>query len=177
MLRPADTGWFASFEALSGPPGSAVPYNNDAFRFWGATFDPSGLYRFNAAMDWLASTGTTIADVHRHSQSLQRQFLDGLERQPLAALPVSALVPPQGVARGNFLTFELDRAESVHQRIKAAGVYIDRRDRRIRFGFGVYHDTAAVDSLLRVLRETLDQGGSQMAADNPTQMSAERGKA
>ena len=115
--------------------------------------------------------------MHRHAQSLQRQFLDGLERWPLAALPLSALVPPPAVARGNFLTFELDRAESVHQRIKAAGVYIDRRDRRIRFGFGVYHDPAAVDALLRVLRETLGQGGSQMAADHPTQMSAERDRA
>ena len=154
-LRPADTGWFATFESLSGPPGTAVPYDDDAFRFWGATFDPSGLYRFNAAMGWLQSTGTTIADVQRHAVSLQKHFLDGLARLSLAALPVSALVPPAEVARGNFLTFELDDAEAVHERIKAAGIYVDRRDRRIRFGFGVYHDEAAVASLLQVLREAL----------------------
>jgi kynureninase len=155
-LRPADTGWFATFESLSGPPGSAVPYNDDAFRFWGATFDPSGLYRFNAAMDWLAGTGTTIADVHRHAVSLQKHFLEGLARLGLPALPLSALVPPLEVPRGNFLTFELADAEGVHERIKAANVYVDRRDKRIRFGFGVYHDEAAVASLLLTLRKALD---------------------
>jgi kynureninase len=154
-LRPADTGWFASFETLSGPPGSAVPYNDDAFRFWGATFDPSGLYRFNAAMEWLQSTGTSIDDVHRHAIALQQQFLSALQHEPIAVLPMTALLPPRGVARGNFLTFELDDAERVHERIKAAGVYVDRRDRRIRFGFGVYHDVGAVAALLRVLREAL----------------------
>ena len=154
-LRPADTGWFASFETLSGPPGTAVPFNDDAFRFWGATFDPSGLYRFNAAMDWLRSTGTTIEDVHRHAGLLQERFLEGLQRERVTALPMSALVPPRGVPRGNFVTFDLDDAERVHQRVKEAGVYVDRRDRRIRFGFGVYHDAAAVDRLLQVLREAL----------------------
>lgn len=154
-LRPADTGWFATFETLSGPPGSAVPYNDDAFRFWGATFDPSGLYRFNAAMDWLQSTGTTIEAVHRHALSLQKHFLDGLARLRLAALPLAALVPPPEVARGNFLTFELDDSEAVHRRIKEAGVYVDRRDRRIRFGFGVYHDADSVSALLEALRKAL----------------------
>ena len=159
-LRPADTGWFATFETLSGPPGSAVPYNDDAFRFWGATFDPSGLYRFNAAMEWLQSTGTTIADVHRHARGLQERFLHGLEQAQLPALPVAALVPPASVARGNFLTFELEDAEHVHEHIKKAGVYIDRRDKRIRFGFGVYHDAADVDRLLSGLREALRQGAN-----------------
>ena len=42
-------------------PGEAVPYSADAFRFWGSTFDPSGLYRFNAVMDWLAGLGVTVA--------------------------------------------------------------------------------------------------------------------
>lgn len=154
-LRPADTGWFATFETLSGPPGGEVPYNDDGFRFWGATFDPSGLYRFNAAMDWLQSTGTTIAGVHHHALSLQKRFLDGLGRERISALPLAALVPSLDIARGNFLTFDLDEAERVHERIKAAGVYIDRRDRRIRFGFGVYHDAHDVDRLLQVLREAL----------------------
>ncbi|HEY2630245.1 MAG TPA: aminotransferase class V-fold PLP-dependent enzyme, partial [Usitatibacter sp.] len=74
-LRPADTGWYASFDTLSVAPGATVPYSTDAFRFWGATFDASGLYRFNAAMDWLASTHTSVAKVHEHSRSLQEVFL------------------------------------------------------------------------------------------------------
>ncbi len=146
--RPADTGWFASFDTLASAPGAAVPYADDAFRFWGATFDPSGLYRFNAAMDWLVATGATIADVHRHSVSLQKHFLDGLLRLGVDSLAPHHLVPPAGLQRGNFLAFDVDRAEEMHRRIAAQNIVIDRRDRRLRFGFGLYHDQSDVDRLL-----------------------------
>ena len=154
-LRPLDTGWYASFDTLSAPRGATVAYSSDAFRFWGATFDPSGLYRFNAAMDWLASTGTTIADVHTHSRRLQERFLAGLERLGLGTLSPRHLVPPAGCPRGNFLAFDIDDSEEAHRRIAALRVVIDRRDRRLRFGFGVYHDEAAVDRLLGALSQAL----------------------
>ena len=154
-LRPADTGWFASFDTLSSTPGAAVPYAKDAFRFWGATFDPSGLYRFNAAMDWLASTGTTIDDVHAHSVRMQKHFLDGLLRQGDVNLAPQHLVPPAGAARGNFLAFDVDGAEEMHRRIAAQNVVIDRRERRLRFGFGVYHDESDVNRLLDAVARAL----------------------
>ena len=154
-LRPMNTGWYAAFEALSGPQAAQVPYSADGLRFWGATFDPSGLYRFNAAMDWLQSTGTSIDDVHRHAQEMQRLFLGGLARLGLQELPVTALVPPEGTPRGNFLAFDVDDAEDRHRRIAAQGVHIDRRARRLRFGFGVYHDAAQVEALLNAISRAL----------------------
>jgi kynureninase len=154
-LRPVNTGWYAAFDALSGPQPPQVPYAADGLRFWGATFDPSGLYRFNAAMDWLRSTGTTIDDVHRHAHEMQRIFLEGLGGLGLGELPVAALVPPQGVARGNFLAFDVDDAEERHRRILAQHVHIDRRARRLRFGFGVYHDASQVEALLNALSRAL----------------------
>jgi kynureninase len=154
-LRPADTGWFASFDSLSGRPGEAVPYSADAFRFWGSTFDPSGLYRFNAVMDWLAGLGVTVSDIHAHALRLQERFLAGLSAHPLERLPADALVPPAGVARGNFLAFDVDGAAQAHQHLLASGIYVDRRDRRLRFGFGVYHDEAAVDRLLEAVAKAL----------------------
>ena len=116
---------------------------------------PPGLYRFNAAMDWLASTGTTVDALHRHSLALQKQFLDGLARLRLPALPVGSLVPPLEVARGNFLAFDVDDAEALHAKIAAAGITIDRRDRRLRFGFGIYHDAPQVEQLLARLASAL----------------------
>ncbi|MDH5264529.1 MAG: aminotransferase class V-fold PLP-dependent enzyme [Betaproteobacteria bacterium] len=154
-LRPADTGWYAAFDALSGAPGEAVPYSADAFRFWGSTFDPSGLYRFNAVMDWLAGLGVTVGDIHAHAQRLESRFLAGLEALSLPRLPVESLVPPAGIARGNFLAFDVDDAEQVHQRLLGKGIYIDRRDRRLRFGFGVYHDDESVDALLGMTAKAL----------------------
>lgn len=154
-LRPVDTGWYASFAGLEGEPTGPVPYADDAYRFWGATFDPSGLYRFDAAMSWLASTGTSIGAVHRHALGLQKHFLDGLARLALPALAAASLVPPAAFARGNFLAFDVDEAEAKHKRIAAQGVVIDRRGRRLRFGFGVYHSEHDVRLLLEALARAL----------------------
>lgn len=155
-LRPIDTGWFASFDTLSGPTAESVRYAEHAMRFWGATFDPSGLYRFNAAMDMLVSTGTTIADIHRHAHAMQDRFLAGLAKLGLRKLGVAHLHPPPGTPRGNFLVFDVDNAEDTYRRLQEANIGIDRRGRRLRFGFGVYHDAAEVDQLLDRLDSTLD---------------------
>ncbi|MFZ3322844.1 MAG: aminotransferase class V-fold PLP-dependent enzyme [Usitatibacter sp.] len=154
-LRPVDTGWYASFDTLAVAPGATVPYSSDAFRFWGATFDPSGLYRFGAAMEWLRSTGSTIAQVHAHSTALQEKFIAGLERAGLPGLTPAHLVLPPGTPRGNFLAFEVDGAEEMHHKIAEQRVTIDRRDRRLRFGFGVYHEERDVDLLVEALARAL----------------------
>lgn len=154
-LRPADTGWYASFETLSSAPGAQVPYADDAFRFWGATFDPSGLYRFDAAMRFLQDSGATVDRIHDHARGLQERFLAGLARASFGCVPTASLVPPRGQPRGNFLAFELEDAVSVHQRLDDAGIYIDRRDRRLRFGFGVYHEARDVDRLLEAMAGAL----------------------
>ena len=154
-LRPVDTGWFATFSGLTGPQGEAVPYSDDGFRFWGATFDSCGLYRLVASLEWLASTGHTAADVQGHAHRMQERFLAGLEKLQLEELRIGDLVLPPGTPRGNFLVFDVDNAEGRYQRITEAGIGIDRRDRRLRFGFGVYHDDEQVDRLLATLGRTL----------------------
>jgi selenocysteine lyase/cysteine desulfurase len=155
-LRPVDTGWYASFDKLASGPGEAISYGEGGMRFWGATFDPSGLYRFNAAMDMLQSTGTTIAAIHAHARALQERFLDGLERLKLREMNPGHLVPPRGVqARGNFLVFDIDHSEDAQRRLADHHVAIDRRARRLRFGFGCYHDAADVDRLLEAVARAL----------------------
>jgi kynureninase len=154
-LRPLHTGWFSDFGQLSGAQGDAVGYGEKAMRFWGSTFDASGLYRFNAVMRWLDDLRVSGHEIHAHVGALERQFLDGLAAVPLVRLPVAALTPPDGAPRGNFLTFDLDAAEDVEGRLAAHRILIDRRGRRLRFGFGVYHDAAFVDALLARLREAL----------------------
>lgn len=153
--RPVNTGWFAAFRSLTGPAHAQVPYEDGGMRFWGATFDPSGLYRFNAAMDWLASTGVSVAQVHRHVVDLQERFLRGLEERDLPRLTSRDLVPARGIPRGNFLAFDVDGAAEIHERLAAAHVAIDRRDRRLRFGFGVYHEPEDVDRLLEAVSRAL----------------------
>jgi kynureninase len=154
-LRPLATGWFADFAGLGARQAGAVGYGEGAMRFFGATFDPSGLYRLNAVMRWLAELGIDFADVHAHVERLQQRFLDALAHSPVPALPLDRLVPPAGVPRGNFLTFALPWAAEVEAALAAHRISIDRRGDRLRFGFGVYHDDAFADRLMERLRQAV----------------------
>jgi kynureninase len=116
----------------------------------GATFDPSGLYRFNAVMRWLADIDLTAAAIHTHAIALQRKFVAQLTPDmPLRAdqLVVSVDQP----ARGNFLTFDMPAAAQLHQRLSELRVVTDVRGTRLRVGFGVYQtETEVAESLSRL---------------------------
>ena len=155
-LRPRDTGWFASFGTLEAGDDGAVPYAAGGARFLGATFDPVSLYRFNAVMDWLSGLGVTVDAIHAHVHALQGAFIDRLSGLKLVALdPGQLVVPIQQPDRGHFLTFRTPDAGALHQRLLGAGVVTDYRGDRLRFGFGLYHDTDDIDRLCERLALTL----------------------
>lgn len=155
-MRPRDTGWFASFGTLETGDDGAVPYAAGGARFLGATFDPVGLYRFRAVMDWLAGLGVTIDAIHAHVHALQRAFVDRLGARRLAALdPRQLIVPIEEANRGHFLTFRTPEAGVLHQRLLDAGIVTDYRGDRLRFGFGLYHDLQDIDRLCDRLAQVL----------------------
>lgn len=146
--RPRDTGWYASFGALSGPQGS-VGYAESGWRFMGATFDPSGLYRMGAVLDWLDGHGLDARNIHAHALALQEIVASGLARRPCGVLGLENLVVPMHEsARGNFLTFRHARAADWHRRLEQAGIVADLRGDRLRLGFGLYQNAADAEALL-----------------------------
>jgi selenocysteine lyase/cysteine desulfurase len=149
LPRPRATGWYAAFGALAGPQGE-VGYAADGWRFMGATFDPSGLYRLDAALGWFDGQGLTTAMVRDHAHALQARFVAGLDGTGLDAARL--LVPLEEPRRGNFLTFELPDAEAWQARLAAARVVTDRRAHRLRFGFGIYQTEEEVQALLDRMR-------------------------
>jgi len=152
LPRPLDTGWFAGFAALEAEVKGRVPYPTNGQRFLGATFDPTGLYRFVAVQDMLVREGLTPAVLHEHARALAEAFLDRLEpRRPLG-LHAGQLVPGRSVTtRGNFLTFRRPDAGELKARLWDAGIVTDCRADRLRFGFGIYHDRADVERLVERL--------------------------
>ena len=151
--RPRNTGWYASFANLSGPQ-DRVRYATDGQRFMGATFDPSGLYRMRAALDWMAARGLDAATIHAHVMALQGMMLADISRRPIGLFdPAHLVVPAQEMSRGNFLTFDHPDAADWKARLKAKNMVVDVRDTRLRVGFGLYHNAGDVERLLKRLRE------------------------
>lgn len=146
LARPRNTGWYAAFGGL-GEGRQGVPYAADGWRFMGATFDPSGIYRLHAALNWAESVEATPAAIHAHAHALQARFITGLQGMWEDWLVVGLSQP-----RGNFLTFELPDAEAWQARLEAAQIITDRRGTRLRVGFGLYHTEADVDALVERMR-------------------------
>ncbi len=151
--RPVVTGWFAEFGDLSGPPGG-VQYRSDGGRFWGATFDVSALYRFNAARRALAEAGLNTAAVADHARGLAAAFEAAIRSGHAGRLEdAHVLNPVQGEApRARFLALRHPDAATWRARLLDAGVVSDVRDDVIRFGFGLYQDEADLDRLIQIAR-------------------------
>jgi selenocysteine lyase/cysteine desulfurase len=144
--RPVITGWYAAFEDLALPPG-AVGYAQDGGRFLGSTFDPSGLYRFNAVRRMLDAEGLTTPKVSAHVAELQKHFIDA------NALPDFRLLNPSGSGNhARFLAYKGPDAAALHAELESRNVITDVRGDVLRIGFGLYQDAEDVDRLVEILR-------------------------
>jgi selenocysteine lyase/cysteine desulfurase len=140
--RPEITGWYAEFDDLSLPPGS-VGYAPDARRFLGATFDPSGIYRFVAVRDMLRQEGLTTADIAAHAA--------GLREALLVELPVEAELLNSG-SPARFLALRSPEAARWKAALEAEDVIVDVRGDVLRIGFGLYQDSRDLEELTEALR-------------------------
>ncbi len=147
--RPVNTGWFAGFAELEGSAGS-VAYAEGGQRFAGATFDVSGLYRFNAVQRMLSEERLDVRTIHNHVGALQKLFIAEAER---CELSLGELLPGKDAPeRGHFLTYRSQRAATLQSALAEQNVITDVRGDRLRFGFGIYHDEDDIKSLIEALR-------------------------
>lgn len=144
-FKPANTGWFADFGNLTAKQ-LGVPFSDDCFRFWGATFDPSGIYRFNATMKVLPN----ISEIHEYVVGLQDYFLSLIP----SSLKHNLLKVP-GFIHAHFLTFRSDQSKNLYEALKHRGVVTDLRGDNLRVGFGMYQDRLDVEKLVATINEIL----------------------
>lgn len=153
--RPVDTGWFAAFFAMQQKQ-EGVLYAEDASRFLGATFDPTGLYRFDAAMSLLEREGITTREIDERAKTLQKRFIEELGKH--GDLPLrerDLVVPISETDRGQFLVFRTQDAKDIHDKLAARRVMTDVRGDRLRFGFAIYHDESDIVEGARRIAEAL----------------------
>jgi selenocysteine lyase/cysteine desulfurase len=146
-VRPLNTGWFAAFDDLTLKPGE-VGYAKDARRFAGATFDPSGLYRFNTVQAMLKQEGLTTARVNAHVEPLLMSLAAELDETGLGAARL--LNPATAQPRARFLALESPRARAWQDAFAAADVITDLRGDVLRLGLGLYHDEADISRVAEI---------------------------
>jgi selenocysteine lyase/cysteine desulfurase len=154
--RPQNTGWFADFGAMEGKQ-AGVAYGADASRFLGATYDPTGLYRFNAVRAMLARESLDTARITAHCAALRTQMAAAIEAGEAGAALRSATIlrPNTNGPDARFLALRHPNAVPWKAKLMAANIITDARDDVLRIGFGLYQDeddvTAFCSSVAKVL--------------------------
>lgn len=105
---------------------------------WFATFDPSGLYRFNAVQAMLKREGLKTAAVSAHVDPLLMSLAAELDETGLgsARLLNPAIMQP----RARFLALESPRARAWQDAFARAGVVTGLHGDVLHIGVGLYHD-------------------------------------
>jgi len=140
--RPPLTGWYAEFDELGLAPGQ-VGYAPDAMRFMGATFDPSGIYRFTAVQRMLAHEGLSTGLIASHVAMLHEALLGALAGSALGGSEL--LNPLTGGPHARFLAFRSPEAARWCEELLHEGCITDVRGDVLRIGLGLYHDAGDIE--------------------------------
>ena len=147
--RPEITGWYAEIAQLE-VASSGVGYSPTAQRFAGATFDPSGLYRLNAAFTALRGAGQNTPSISAHVRRLHEQLLEGISRGEAGPLSEAQLLNPlSNGPHARFLALRDPRAAAWKAALAEQDVLVDVRDDVLRIGLALYHDAEDVDRFVR----------------------------
>lgn len=143
--KPTQTGWFADFGAMEVKQGE-VGYGKDGSRFLGATYDPTGLYRFNAVRRALAAEGLDTAAISAHCAKLRAQMVTAIEAgEAGATLRGAELLKPNATGpQSRFISLRHPKAVEWKSTLMANNVITDARDDILRIGIAIYHDEADV---------------------------------
>jgi selenocysteine lyase/cysteine desulfurase len=155
--RPVQTGWFADFGTMEGKQGQ-VGYNTDGSRFLGATYDPTGLYRFNAIRRALAQEGLDTVTISERCETLRAQMVTAIgSGEAGAKLRSAELLKPNATgSQSRVISLRHPKAVEWKSTLMANNIVTDARDDILRIGIALYHDEADVGAFCAAAAKTLD---------------------
>ena len=154
--RPSYTGWFADFGAIEAKQGE-VGYSSDGDRFLGATYDATGLYRFNAVQAMLLAEELDTSAITTRVATLRTMLMDSIEAGEAGVLRKAELLRPNAQGhQARFISLRHENATAWKAKLMAANIVTDARDDVLRIGLGLYHDIADVTALCATIKESLN---------------------
>lgn len=152
-FRPRTTGWFADFGSLE-RASDTVGYGPGGQRFFGSTFDPTGIYRAHRVLEWMDRTGLDVAALRAQSLRQTDAIITGASQRGL--LEKLGLATPRAAAeRGGFVAFTHENALDLVRALAARGIRTDARPPNLRLGPAPYTTTAELDRALDALAAVL----------------------
>lgn len=154
--RPSFTGWFADFGAMEAKQ-DGVAYGRDGSRFLGATYDPTGLYRFNAVQAMLLEQALDTAQIAARVATLRAMTEDAIASGEAGALLRKAelLAPNAEGPNARFIALRHPDAVAWKSTLMTANIITDARDDVLRIGFGLYHDQSDIPAFCAAVKRVL----------------------
>ena len=156
-FRPRQTGWFAHFAGLE-TRAAAVDYGPGGQRFFGATFDPAGIYRGLYVLRWMDEMGLTPAVLAAHARARTQRIIDAFDAHDLERVGLRLATPRAPAERGGFVAVDSPRAAELGARLRSAGVHTDVRGSMLRLGPAPYVTCAEIDRAMEHLARLAARG-------------------
>lgn len=149
--RPLTTGWFSHFESLDSESARQVQYGSGGYRFFGATFDPTSIYRALYVMRFMEREGLTAHVLAAQSRAQTQKIIDAHSAHALADFGLELATPSDTGARAGFVTLATPRAKELERLLFERGVYCDVRGTLLRLGPAPYLFEREIDRAMEVL--------------------------
>jgi len=158
-LRPANTGWFASFSTLKGPrTRGEIKYDDGDMLFAGATFDGTSAFRGAAVVDFFRTELLTPKLLHKMYQEQTAYFKRKFIRREFSSEVITLAHSYPITQNGGFISLRTNNAGKYYGELKDRGVLTDYRSDIIRFGMAPYLISKQIDLAMDILEEVVGLG-------------------
>jgi kynureninase len=156
--RPAVTGWFAEFEALTDARDPAhVAYPRGAGAFSGSTYDPTSHYRAAKVLDFFAEHGLTPSFLHASYRSQVSRLAAAFDALDLPEAVIARDRQTPSDQFGGFLALRSPCASELTEALLELGVFTDIRGDFVRFGPAPYLTDAQLEEAIGFLEVAIDR--------------------
>jgi kynureninase len=157
-LRPAITGWFASFSTLDQPrTDEPVAFDDGDQRFASGTYDPVSQYRAAKVVDFFREHNLTPGRLRKQYMSQLELMRAEFQRHDIDPSVITLRHTEPLERNGGFLALRSDHARTIRATLLERGVFTDARGEILRFGPAPYITSAQIKEAMQALNEVVSE--------------------
>lgn len=157
-LRPAVTGWFASFSTLDEPrEDGPVQYDDGNQRFASGTYDPASQFRAAKVVEFFDEhdlTPKVLSNQYKSQVGLLRNLFQEQHFNP-DSIRLRHVQPLE--QNGGFLAVQSPKARELRTSLLEKGVFTDARGDILRMGPAPYTTTGQIEEAIEALAESVKE--------------------